>query len=66
MNLQTISLLPDTSMIEVMRRFRRQPEAKVLRAIHSHGVDGGKPHWRIQFIGQMPDVADLIWVEAAP
>lgn len=65
MTLQTVALKPETSMIEVMRRFRREPEATVLRAKHSRGVDGGAPHWRVQFIGAMPDLADLLQEGAA-
>lgn len=63
MSLQTVSLRPDTSMIEVMRRFRAQPAATILRAKHTRGRDGANDFWRLQFIGPQPQIADLLHEE---
>lgn len=60
MSLKTVVLASDASMADVMRRFRQQPGAKILRARHIRGDRFPEGAWSIQFIGETPNLDGLI------
>jgi hypothetical protein len=60
MSLQSVSLRSETSMIEVMRRFRSSPETRILRARRTNGVTAAEDFWRIQFTGPVPQITEFL------